>query len=145
MMTEQQMQMMLEMLSNPMFKQGANEFIKIAQQQGLAEANKFWGISNETQPFSGTEKIMEGMSKFYQNLGFVPQAKYDELVKENAKLKNENEVLRSTLGELQQKYMAEHGAKAQQAWGDIVGKQLEMSQSVTKSFFDALMPKPPKE
>jgi regulator of replication initiation timing len=138
MMTEQQMRMMLEMFGNPMFKQGANEFLKIAQQQGLEAANKFWGISSESQAFPGMEKIMERMGEFYQTLGFVPQAKYEEVLKENAALKKENQMIRETIAELQQRYMAEHGAKAQQAWQDIVDKQLNMSREVTKSFFDVL-------
>jgi regulator of replication initiation timing len=138
MMTEQQMRMMMEMFSNPMFKQGANEFLKIAQQQGIEAANKFWGISSESQAFPGADKMVERMADFYQNFGFVPQAKYDELQKENANLKNENQMLRNTLGELQQRYMAENSAKAQQAWQEIVDKQLEMSREVTKSFFDVL-------
>ena len=138
MMTEQQMRMMLEMFSNPMFKQGANEFLKIAQQQGIEAANKFWGISTENQAFPGIDKMMGRMSEIYQAMGFVPQAKYDELLKENTTLKNENQMLKNTLGELQQKYMAEHGAKAQQAWQEIVDKQLDMSREVTKSFFDVL-------
>jgi regulator of replication initiation timing len=138
MMTEQQMRMMMEMFSNPMFKQGANEFLKIAQQQGIEAANKFWGISSESQAFPGADKMMERMGDFYQNFGFVPQAKYDDLQKENTSLKNENQMLRNTLGELQQRYMAENSAKAQQAWQEIVDKQLEMSREVTKSFFDVL-------
>jgi regulator of replication initiation timing len=82
--------------------------------------------------------MMERMGDFYQNFGFVPQAKYDDLQKENTSLKNENQMLRNTLGELQQRYMAENSAKAQQAWQEIVDKQLEMSREVTKSFFDVL-------
>jgi len=143
MMTEQQMRMMLEMFANPMFKQGANEFLKIAQQQGIEAANKFWGISSESQAFPGVDKMMERMADFYQTLGFVPQAKYEEVLKENASLKNENQMLRNTIGDLQQKYMAEHGAKAQQAWQEIVDKQLDMSREVTKSFFDVLKQTPP--
>ena len=138
MMTEQHMRMMLEMFSNPMFKQGANEFLKISQQQGIEAANKFWGVSSESQAFPGMDKMMERMGDLYQNLGFVPQAKYEELLKENATLKNENQMLRNTIGELQQKYIAENGAKAQQAWQDIVDKQLDMSREVTQSFFDVL-------
>jgi len=145
MMTEQQMRMMLEMFSNPMFKQGANEFLKIAQQQGIEAANKFWGISTESQAFPGVDKMMGRMSEIYQAMGFVPQAKYDELLKENTTLKNEIQMLKNTLGELQQKYMAEHGAKAQQAWQEIVDKQLDMSREVTKSFFDVLKQNPPNQ
>jgi regulator of replication initiation timing len=138
MMTEQQMRMMMEMFSNPMFKQGANEFLKIAQQQGMEAAKKFWGISSENQAFPDAEKMMERMADFYQAIGFVSQAKYDDLVKENNNLKTENQMLSNTIRELQQKFMAENGAKAQKAWQEIVDKQLDMSREVTKSFFDVL-------
>ena len=77
MMTEQQIRMMIETFSNPMFKNGANEFLKIAQQQGIDAANKFWGISSQSQAFPDVEKMMGSMAEFYQSLGFVSQTKYD--------------------------------------------------------------------
>jgi len=138
MMTEQQMRMMMEAFNNPMFKQGANEFLKMAQQQGMEAANKFWGISTESQPFPGAEKMMIQMAEFYKTMGFVPQARFDEAMKEIATLKNENQMLRDTIRDLQNRFMAENGAKAQQAWQEVVDKQLEMSREVTKSFFDVL-------
>jgi regulator of replication initiation timing len=138
MMTEQQIKMMMEMLSNPMFKQGANEFFKIAQQQGMEAASKFWGLSPESQAFPGVDKMMERMADFYQSLGYVPQAKYESLLKEYAALKAENQMLADTLRDLQQRFAAENSAKAQQAWQEVVDKQLEMSREVTKSFFDVL-------
>lgn len=145
MMTEQQMRTMIEMFSNPMFKQGANEFLKIAQQQGMDAANKFWGISSENQAFPGVDKMMERMAEFYQTLGFVPQAKYDELMKQYASLKSENQMLSDTIRELQQRFIAENGAKAEQAWQEVVDKQLEMSREVTKSFFDVLKQSSPEK
>ena len=121
-----------------MFKQGANEFLKMAQQQGMEAANKFWGISTESQAFPGAEKMMGQMAEFYKTMGFVPQARFDEAMKEIATLKNENQMLRDTIRDLQHRFMAENGAKAQQAWQEVVDKQLEMSREVTKSFFDVL-------
>lgn len=144
MMTEQQMRMMIEMFSNPMFKHGANEFLKIAQQQGMEAANKFWGFSSENQAFPGVDKMMERMAEFYKTLGFVPQAQYDELMKQYASLKTENQMLSDTIRELQQRFIAENGAKAQQAWQEVVDKQLEMSREVTKSFFDVLKQSSPE-
>lgn len=142
MMTERQMRMMMEMFNNPLFKQSANEFIKIAQQQGMEAANKFWGISpsntSTTSPFPTPEKMFEQMTEFYQSLGFVPQARYDELAKECSKLKTENQTLRDTITKLQQSFVAENSTKAQQAWQEIVDKQLDMSREVTQSFFDVL-------
>jgi regulator of replication initiation timing len=145
MMTEQQMRMMIEMFSNPMFKQVGNDFLKIAQQQGMEAANKFWGISLESQSFPGAEKMMEQMAEFYKTLGFVSQAKYDELMSQYASLKAENQMLRETVRELQQRFVSENSAKAQQAWQEVVDKQLEMSREVTKSFFDVLKQSSPEK
>lgn len=147
-MTEQEMRMTMEMFTNPLFKQSAGEFIKIAQQQGMEAANKFWGISSGNPNISGfptPEKIVAQMTEFYQSMGFVPQAKYDELAKECSKLKTENQTLRDTISKLQQSFAAENSAKAQQAWQEIVDKQLDMSREVTKSFFDVLKQSPSKK
>ena len=145
MMTEQQMRLMMEMFSNPMFKQAGNEFLKVAQQQGMEAANKFWGISKENNAFPGVEKMMEQMAEFYQSLGFVSQTKYEELMNQYASLKAENQMLRETVRELQQRFVAENSAKAQQAWQEVVDKQLEMSREVTKSFFDVLKQTSPEK
>ena len=138
MMTEQQIRMMIETFSNPMFKNGANEFLKIAQQQGIDAANKFWGISSQSQAFPDVEKMMGNMAEFYQSLGFVSQTKYDELMHQFTSLKADNQMLSDSIRELQQRFIAENSAKAHQAWQEVVDKQLEMSRNVTKSFFDVL-------
>ena len=138
MMTEQQIRMMIETFSNPMFKNGANEFLKIAQQQGMEAANKFWGISSQSQAFPDVDKMMGSMAEFYQSLGFVSQTKYDELMQQFASLKADNQLLGDSIRELQQRFIAENSAKAHQAWQEVVDKQLEMSRNVTRSFFDVL-------
>jgi len=144
MMTEQQIRMMIETFSNPMFKLGANEFLKIAQQQGMEAANKFWGISSQSQAFPDVDKMMGSMAEFYQALGFVSQTKYDELMQQFASLKADNQLLSDSIRELQQRFMAENSAKAHQAWQEVVDKQLEMSRDVTKSFFDVLKQSSPE-
>jgi hypothetical protein len=145
MMTEQQMRMMMEMFSNPMFKHASTEFLKVAQQQGMEAANKFWGISKENNAFPGVEKMMEQMAEFYQTIGYVSQAKYDELMSQYTSLKAENQMLSDSIRELQQRFIAENSAKAQQAWQEVVDKQLEMSREVTKSFFDVLKQSSPEK
>lgn len=146
MMTEQQIRMMMDMFANPMFKQGTEQFFKIAQQQGMEAAKKFWGGSFDNQSFPDAEQMMERMADFQAAFGFVPLAKYEELSKENTNLKVENNLLRDTLRDLQQSFIAENSTKAQQAWQDIADKQLEMSREVTKGFFDVMKQQtPPKK
>jgi Tat protein secretion system quality control protein TatD with DNase activity len=144
-MTEQQMRMMLEMFTNPAFKQGAMEFMSIAHQQGMEAARKFWGISTSSQNFPDAEKMMESMAEFYKTMGFVPMSKYVELQKELEAQQQENRLLREAIQDLQKRFMSESNEKAQQAWQEIVDKQLEMSREVTKSFFDVLKHGSPKK
>lgn len=138
MMTEQQLRMMMEMFNNPMFKQGSEQFFKIAQQQGMEAARKFWGSAFDDKAFPNADQIMERMADFQASFGVVPLTKYEELNKENNALKVENQLLCDTLRNLQQSFIAENSNKAQQAWQDIADKQLEMSREVTKNFFDVM-------
>ena len=150
MMTEQQLRMMMEMFANPMFKQGTEQFFKIAQQQGMEAAKKFWGGSFgsgtfDNNPFPDTEQMIQRMTDFQAAFGFMPLAKYEELNKEYTNLKVENQLLRDTLRDLQQSFIAENSTKAQQAWQDIADKQLEMSREATKSFFDVMKQQTPSK
>jgi hypothetical protein len=54
-------------------------------------------------------------------------------------------MLRGTIRELQQGFSTENAAKAQQAWQEMVDKQLEMGREVTRSFFDIKKQTPPKK
>ena len=142
-----QTKMMMDMLNNPLFQQGANEYFKLVQQQGMEAAKKFWGASSSTSAtvsaFPDAQQMFDRMADFYSAVGFVPLARVEELQKETDKLRAENKLLRDTIASLQQTFAAENGAKAQEAWQSVVDKQLEMSREVTKSFFEALK-QPPK-
>ncbi len=142
-----QIKMMMDLLNNPMFQQGANEYFKIVQQQGMEAAKKFWGSSINTSAsasaFPDAQQMFDRMADFSSAMGFVPLGKYEELQKDYDKLRAENQLLRDTIRDLQQTFATENSAKAQEAWQSVVDKQLEMSREVTKSFFEALK-QPPK-
>lgn len=145
MMTPEQFKWMMDLAANPMFKQGAGEFFIKMQQEGLEAARKFWGTTPYATTFPDAQQIMERMADFTSAMGFVPLAKYEALQKENDSLRAENRMLRDTIRDLQQSFMAEGGAKAQEAWKEVIDKQLEMNREVAKSFFDAFSPfKPTK-
>ncbi len=143
---DNQFKNMMDLLNNPMFQQGANEYFKMAQQQGLEAAKKFWGSSINTKAtaseFPDAQQMLDRMIDFSSAMGFVPLGKFEELQKAYDKLQAENQLLRDTLRDLQQTFAAENGAKAQEAWQSVVDKQLEMSREVTKSFFEALKQTP---
>jgi len=138
MFTPDQVRMFQEMFANPMFRQGAREFMLHLQREGQQAARKFWQESPYAAMLPDKQQVMERMADFASAMGWVPLAKYEALQQENAALKAENDRLRDTLRELQQSFMAESGAKAQRAWQDVVERQMAMNREATQSFFDAL-------
>jgi hypothetical protein len=140
---DNQFKNMTDLFNNPMFQQGANEYFKLMQQQGMEAAKKFWGSSASASAFPDAQQMFDQMAEFSKAMGFVPMGKYEELQKEQDKLRAENQLLRDTIRDLQQTFATENGVKAQEAWQSVVDKQLEMSREVTKSFFEALK-QPPK-
>lgn len=138
MFTPEQARMMMELFANPLFRQGANEFIKRMQQDGMEAARQFWRESPYAGVFPDQQQVMERMADFYSAMGFVPVAKYDALREENEALKTENAQLRSALRDLQQSVVAEGGAKAQRAWQEVMERQMAINREATQSFFDAL-------
>jgi hypothetical protein len=143
--TPEQARLMMELFADPMFRQGAGEFFSKMQREGLEAAKKFWGASTYASTMPDAQQMVERMAEFYGVMGFVPLVSYEALRKEMDSLKSENQLLRDTIRELQQSFMAEGGVKAQQAWQGVIDKQLELNREVTKSFFDALKQfKPPQ-
>jgi hypothetical protein len=64
------------------------------QQEGIKAAKQFWDISPLRQSlFPNVSDIFEKMIDFYRNLGFVPFTSYEEVVKENKQLEEENQFL----------------------------------------------------
>jgi hypothetical protein len=143
--TPDQMRMMMELFANPMFRQGAGEFFSKMQQEGIEAAKKSWGASNYASVLPDAQQMIERMAEFYGAMGYVPLAKYEMVVKENESLKSENKLLRDSIHELKQSFVAEGSAKAQQAWQGVIDKQLELNREATKSFIDILKQyKPPQ-
>lgn len=145
MMNPDQWKQMMDLFANPMFRQGAGEYFSKMQQDGLEAARKFWGTTSYASTFPDAQQMMERMADFSRAMGFVPLAEHQALQKEMERLNAENRMLRDTIRELQQSFIAEGGAKAQQAWKDVIEQQMEMNREVAKNFFDAFTPfKPPK-
>jgi hypothetical protein len=128
---------MMEVYSNPLFKNGFNEFFQKMQKEGIEAARKFWNLSPERNNlFPGASELFEKLVDFYIVLGFVPRVKYDQVLSENKNLKDENKFLRDTIRELQFNLFAEGGEKVQQIWHSSIDKQLEMNKEIAKNFFE---------
>ena len=133
-----QAKMMMEMFSNPMFRQGAGEFFSKMNQEGIDSARKFWNDSPYAGMFPDQQQLMERLYDFYRAMGVVPLSKYEDAQKEIESLKQENAQLRNTLRDLQQSFLVEGGTKAQHAWQEVMDKQIELNREATRSFFEAL-------
>jgi hypothetical protein len=128
---------MLELFTNPLFKKGFFDFFLKMQQEGIEAARKFWGgYADKNFPFPNAMDMYERMVDFYIILGFVPRAKYDEMLNENKSLKEENRFLRDTIRELQLNLFTEGGERVQQIWHGIIDKQLETNKEIAKNFFE---------
>jgi DnaJ-domain-containing protein 1 len=129
---------MLELFANPLFQAGFTEFANKAQQEGVDMAKKFWGLSEYSKTFPYSGDVYERMTDWYKALGFVPTAKYSEVEEENTRLKAENQLLRNMIKDLQLNYFSEGSEKAQQAWHDIIDKQIKTNAEVANTFFEAI-------
>jgi hypothetical protein len=137
MFNEESIKAMTELFTNPLFRKGFFDYFLKMQQEGIEAARKFWNLSPEKDTLSPlTGDMYERMVDFYITLGFVPRMKYDEAMKENEKLAQENAFLKETLKQLQTDLFLEGGKKMQEEWQKVIDKQLEMHQEITKNFFE---------
>ncbi|MDO8446844.1 MAG: hypothetical protein Q7T53_12245 [Deltaproteobacteria bacterium] len=128
---------MMDLFGNPIVRKGFLDFYLKMQQEGMEEAKKSWNLSGEKYPsVPNAQEFFEKMADFNMLLGFVPSVKYDEVLKENEKLKKENSFLKDTIRELQGNLFKEGTEKAQEAWQTIIDKQLEMNKEIAKNFID---------
>jgi hypothetical protein len=127
---------MVGLLADPLFKKGFLDFFLKVQQEGIDSAKRFWGGYFEKNLFPNASDIFEKMVDFYIVLGFVSRAKYDEVVKENETLKEENRFLRETFRELQLNILRKGGEEVREAWGGIIDKQLDLHTEISRNFFE---------
>ena len=127
----------MDLFSNPLFKMGFFEFFLKTQQEGIEAARKFWSSYGERNNFfPNAGDMYERIVDFYIILGFVPKTKYDEVLKENKSLQEENKFLRDTIRELQLNLFREGGEKIQEIWQSSINKQLELNEWLAKDFFE---------
>lgn len=128
---------MNDLFTNPLFKAGFFNFFLKMQQEGIEAARKYWiSYAQQNSFFPNALDTYERIADFYIILGFVPRARYDELLRENKNLNDENKFLRDTIRELQLNLFAEGGEMAQGIWHKSIDKQLEVNREIAKDFFD---------
>ncbi len=138
MFNEDMTKQMMDLFTNPLFKMGFFDFFLKMQQEGIEAARKFWISTAEKKntPVPNVTEMYERLVDFYIILGFVPRVKYEDAVKENKGLKEENKFLRDAILELQSNLFKEAGEKGQQIWETSIDKQLDMHKEIAKNFFE---------
>jgi regulator of replication initiation timing len=127
----------LKLWGDPLFLQRFLEFYTSMQQLGLEAARRMWALNHrEDALFANAAQLFEPLIAFYSSLGFVPKQQHDEVLKENERLKQENEVLKKTLRELNLRIFTEGSLQAQAIWNETAQKQIEISAEIAKSFLD---------
>jgi hypothetical protein len=127
---------MMDLFANPLFKMGFMEFFLKTQKEGIEAARKFWTLYADKSIFPDAGDMYERMVDFYIILGFIPKAKYEQVLNEKKRLEEENKFLRDTFRELQLSLFSEGGERVQQAWQEIIDKQLEANREIGKNFFE---------
>jgi len=126
-----------DLFTNPLFKMGFFDFFLKMQQDGIEAARKFWqSYADKNSLMPNAIDMYERMIDFYIILGFVPRMKYDEVMKENKNLKEENKFLRDAMRELQLNLFKEGGEQGQHIWHSSIDKQLELHEEIAKDFFE---------
>jgi hypothetical protein len=137
---------LMQLWGNPLFAERFFEFFTSMQQVGLEAARKSWAANHRDDAlFGNAAQIFEPMIAFYSQLGFVPKKQHDEVLKENKQLKEENELLKGTLRELNLKVFTEGSLQAQEMWKEVAQKQMEVSAEIAKNFLDLFKPRNGKE
>lgn len=127
---------MMSLFTNPLFKKNFFDFFLKVQQEGVEAAKKFWNLSPEKDTFiPNVLEVYEKMIDFYITLGFVPRTKYDQVLRENENLREENKFLKDTIHEVQSSIFTEGGEQLQEIWREIVDKQLDMNKEIAKNFY----------
>ena len=126
----------LDLFSNPLFKMEFLDFFLKTQQEGIEAARKFWSLYADESALPNAVDMYERMVDFYIILGFIPKAKYEQAVKENKRLEEENKFLRDTFKELQLSLFSDGGERVEQIWEGIIDKQLEANREIGKNFFE---------
>jgi regulator of replication initiation timing len=129
---------MLDLFANPLFRAGLTEFSAKAQQEGIEAAKKFWGISEYSKAFPYSEEMCERLAEWYKLLGYVPSTKYQAVVDENTTLKAENQLLKNMIREMQFNVLTSGSERAQQAWQEVMDKQMKMNADVANTFLETL-------
>jgi regulator of replication initiation timing len=116
---------------------GFIDFFTKMQQDGMEAAKKFWSsYPQKSDLFPNAIDLYERIVDFYIMLGIVPKTNYDNVLKENTSLKEENKFLKDILRELQVNIFKIGGEKAQEIWDSSIDKQLEVNKEIAKNFFE---------
>ena len=125
------------LFTDPLFRMGFIDFFTKMQQDGMEAAKKFWSsYPQKSDLFPNAIDLYERIVDFYIMVGIVPKTNYDNVLKENASLKEENKFLKDILRELQVNIFKIGGEKAQEIWDSSIDKQLEVNKEIAKNFFE---------
>lgn len=125
------------LFADPLFKRDFFDFLLIMQREGVEAAKRscnFSPVSKAILP--NALEIYEKLVDFYIIFGFVPCNKYDQALRDNEQLRQENKFLKDTIREMQFNIFQQGGEMMQETCREITGRQLEMHQEMGKNFLE---------
>ncbi len=136
---EEMFENLMGLLNNPLGKNNFLDFFLALQRRGFEAApgyGSLTGAQNAIPP--NPLELYTRMMDFYMVLGLVPRAKYDQALRDNEELRQENKLLKDTLRELQFNIVREGGARIQDTWREITQRQLELNKEVGQNFCELI-------
>lgn len=107
-----------DLFGRPLFKVGFLDFFRTMQEEGFDAAKNHWESSCGRDFFiPNATRLFEKLIDLYIILGFVPLSRYEKVVEETAKLKDENTFLRNAVGELEKNVPPSFASNAQEPAG----------------------------
>jgi len=116
-----------DLFTNPLFRKWFLEFFSKMQKEGIQAAKRFWNLSHQGDGLiPKAPEIFEKLIDFYLILGFVPRKRHEIGLRENDRLKEENERFMETLKELRGSIYDDQ-KNAKEAWEEIMDRQIEIN------------------
>jgi len=132
---EEMFENLLRLFGNPYLKNNFLDSFLTLQRMGFVTAPNYWGLMGEKNTgLPNPLDLYARMLDFYMALGFVPRDKYDQALRDNEGLRQENRFLKETIRELQGSIFREGGEGMQETWREITQRQVELNKAVGQNF-----------
>lgn len=139
MLEEEAINCIKDLFSIPLFKIGFFKFFSVMQGEGVMAARKFWSSTYGSDfLIPNAPEIFEKMVDFYIILGFVPRKRYEKMLEENEKLREENKSLSAAIKELRNNICSSSEKHIGETWQAVGANQCAPNNDKGENVFETV-------